>query len=422
VPDRISRGALGAALFIALAGCSEQVTGSLGCPDLCTDQSATLRDTTLVGAVVVDSTFMGFPQLGATRDLALVSQGDTSDVRVIARFDSLPQTYVPLAPQPDSLVKFVDSAQVKFLIDTTFTRPTIAVTIQAFDVDTTADDTTRASLLPLFRADRLLGTTTLQPADTSDTLRVALSSAAMLDKITKGARLRVGLRISAAAPVTLHFAGNLVAPYLRYSVSADTTVPAVTLALHSATPLDNTAISSALLFYPVIASPLQPQPPAGVIAVGGITGARTFIQFDIPAIVLDSVQVIRGTLQLNQLRTRVAGGAKDTLALYVQPVVASPLITDIATAMRFLASPTVYGIGTTYLVAGDSGQRDLEIVNLVRAWRFYGTKNTQRAVVLRSLQEGTATGELDFTSSHGALALQPRLRLTYVPRRGFGLP
>ncbi|MDB4898581.1 MAG: hypothetical protein JWN53_389, partial [Gemmatimonadetes bacterium] len=403
-------------------GCSEQVTGSLGCPDLCTDQSAQLRDTTLVGAVVLDSTLMGYPELGATRDMALVAQGDTADVRLVARFDSLPRTYVPVTATPDSNVKFVDSAQVKLLIDTTFARPTIAVTIQAFDVDTTADDTTRASLVPLFRNDRLIGTTILQPADTSDTLRVTISNAAVLDKITNGTHLRIGLRISAAAPVKLHIAGNSVAPYLRYRISSDTTIAAVTVALHSATPADNTPVANALLFYPVIASPLQPQPASDRIAVGGIAGARTYIKFDIPAIVLDSVQVIRGTLQLNQLPTRVAGGGKDTLTLYVQPVVASPLVTDVATAIRFLASPTLYGIGTSYIVAGDSGQRDLEIVNLVRAWRAFGTKNTQRAVVLRSLQEGSAAGELDFTSSDGLLALRPRLRLTYVPRRGFGLP
>jgi hypothetical protein len=67
VSDRISRGALGAILFLVLASCSENVTSSLGCPSLCTDQSATLRDTLLVGSVVVDSTVTGFPLLGESR-------------------------------------------------------------------------------------------------------------------------------------------------------------------------------------------------------------------------------------------------------------------------------------------------------------------------------------------------------------------
>src|SRR4051794_16315587 len=97
-------------MFLALGACSEQVITSVGCPQLCADESATLRDTVLVGTVVLDSTFTGFPLLGATRDLALVARGDTADVRLITRFDTLPNTFVPKAPQPDSLIALVDSA------------------------------------------------------------------------------------------------------------------------------------------------------------------------------------------------------------------------------------------------------------------------------------------------------------------------
>ena len=61
VVDRILRGALGATLLFTLAGCSEQVSSSIACPELCTDESATLRDTLLVGSVVLDTTFSGFP-------------------------------------------------------------------------------------------------------------------------------------------------------------------------------------------------------------------------------------------------------------------------------------------------------------------------------------------------------------------------
>ena len=71
--DWISRGALGAALLLAL-GCSEQVSSSIACPDLCTDQSATLRDTVLTGALVLGESVhpvalgvrQTFSDLGAT--------------------------------------------------------------------------------------------------------------------------------------------------------------------------------------------------------------------------------------------------------------------------------------------------------------------------------------------------------------------
>src|ERR1700716_1821960 len=164
VSDRILRGALGALLLLALGACSEQVTSSVGCPTLCADESATLRDTVLVGAVVFDTTLTGFPPLGQSRDLALVARGDTADVRLIARFDTLPSTFVPSTPRPDSLIALVDSAAFVFRVDTSFHKQVVPITIDAFDVDTTAADTVPTTLLPLFRNDRLIGSATYQPS------------------------------------------------------------------------------------------------------------------------------------------------------------------------------------------------------------------------------------------------------------------
>ena len=70
----------------------------------------------------------------------------------------------------------------------------------------------------------------------------------------------------------------------------------------------------------------------------------------------------------------------------------------------------------------DSGVKSLEIVNIVRAWRAVGTARTGRALVLRVAEEGLRAGEVNFFSIDGPVAERPRLRLTYVPRRGFGLP
>ena len=70
----------------------------------------------------------------------------------------------------------------------------------------------------------------------------------------------------------------------------------------------------------------------------------------------------------------------------------------------------------------DSGTRSIELVNLLRAWRAVGTTNTTRSIILRSPQEGHTPGELNFVSTEGPVALRPRLRITYVPRRGFGIP
>lgn len=426
VPERLLRVALGAALFLSLAACSEQVTGSAGCPQLCADQSAQLRDTVLTGSVALDTTFIGFPLLGTAPNLAVVDQGDTADVRLVARFDTLANTYRAAGATADSAITRVDSATLVFVIDTTIGRPTGAVRLDAFDVDTTADDTIPRTLLPLFRADRALGSTTYALGDIKDTVRLPISNAAVLAKLTAGRRLRIGLRLvnisASSASARLRVASTLP-PIVRYRVSADTTVAPDTARLNSRTPADIPTIARGLAFYPILARGQLPAPPSTILAVGGLSGARSYFRFDIPPIVLDSVQVIRATLLLTQRPSRAPGTTGDTLHVVVNPVTASASITDLFTASQFFASPAQFLLDTLRLVPRDSGVRSVEVVNLVRTWRSLGTTNASRAIVLRSPEEGDTGGEIDFYSSDALPAsLRPKLRITYVPHRGFGLP
>jgi hypothetical protein len=422
VSDRISRGALGAALFLVFAACSENVTGSLGCPTLCSDESATLRDTVLVGSIVVDTSLTGFPLLGDTRELSLVARGDTADVRIIARFDTLPQKFVPATPQPDSLIRRVDSASLIFRIDTSFVKPTIPLTIEAYDVDTTATDTIPQTLLPLFRPDKLLGSQTYQVAELKDTLRLPLDNLVLLQKLTASQRLRIGLKLSGSKSATLRVSGSTFAPIVRFRVSADTAIKPDTVFLRSKTPTDDAAIAASHILYPLIARGALPPAPSTVLAVGGLSGVRTYVRFDIPAIVLDSVQVIRASLQLTQLPSRSTGGGQDTLTLLTQPVTAGPRVTDVFTASQFLAPVGLWPVDTLRLIPSASGQRLLEIVNIVRAWRAVDASLSTRALVLRAVQEASSPGEVNFSSTDGPGVSRPSLRLTYVPRRGFGLP
>ncbi|MFL5608564.1 MAG: hypothetical protein ACJ8AD_19065 [Gemmatimonadaceae bacterium] len=420
--DRIFRGALGAALLLLLGACSENVTGSLGCPSLCADESATLRDTVLVGAIAYDTTLTGFPLLGETRELSLVARGDTADVRIITRFDTLPQRYTPPTPQPDSLIARVDSANLIFRIDTAFVKPTIPLTIEAYDVDTTANDTIPQTLLPLFRQDKLLGSRTYQVNELGDTLRLPLSSDVLLGKVRNNQRLRIGLKLSGSSSATLRISGSSFSPRVRFRVSADTTVAPDTVFLNSRTPTTDAAVAASLVMYRLVASGALPPPPNTVLALGGLAGARAYMRFEIPSIVIDSVQVIRASLQLTQLTSRSTGGAKDTLTVITLPVTAGPAITDPFTASQFLATPGLWPVDTLRLLPSASGTRNLEIVNIVRAWRAVEASKSTRALVLRVVQEGSSPGELDFSSMHGPVASRPSLRLTYVPRRGFGIP
>lgn len=422
LPDRIVRGAFGIALLLALGACSEQVTSSLGCPELCSDQSATLRDTLLANAVVFDTTLTGYPQLGTTRELSLVARGDTADSRIVARFDTLPSTFVPATAQADSAIAFVDSATMILVVDTTFVRPTTPVTIDAYDVDTTAADTNTDAVLPLFRPDRLIGSTTFQPAQVRDTLRLQLSNAALLAKIQAKGRLRVGLKLRDGSFPTLRVSGSAFTPRIRFRTSTDSTVAPDTIQLTSRTPTDDPVVASGLALYPVIAAGVLPPPPQDFLAVGGMNGARSYLRFLIPPIVLDSVQVIRASLELTQRPPRSPGGSGDTITVLTSAILAGPSITDVKTELNFLAPTNSFPIDTLRVVPGQNMIRRVEIVNLVRAWRVVGADKATRAIVLTAAQEGTSPGEIDFYSSDAPADVRPRLRLTYVPRRGFGIP
>jgi hypothetical protein len=293
----------------------------------------------------------------------------------------------------------------------------VAVRIDAFDVDTAADDV--SAVIPLFRNDRLLGTKLYQPADLKDTLQLPLNNAAVLAKIVANKPLRIGLRISAPAPVQLLIAGTRMIPMVRFRPSTDTTIKVDTVALRSKTPADDPARASSLSFYPVIVSGVLPPPPVSRLAVGGIGGARSYLQFNIPDIVLDSVQVVRATIQLEQLPSRSVGGSADSITLQALAVLASPTVTDLYTLAGFSLAA---GGPSLTLVPRDSGLRELEVASLVRSWKGRGSTNVNRAVFLRATQERVSPGELNFFSIKSTTALRPRLRLTYVPRRGFGLP
>jgi hypothetical protein len=422
LPDRILRGALGAFLLVLSAACSENVTGSLGCPQLCGDQSATLLDTTLTGVLVLDSAITGFPLAGAARDFTLISQGDSADVRLVVRFDTLPSTFRHPNATVDSAIVRVDSARVTVVVDTSIGRPTAPITVEMFDVDTTLADTLPRTLIPLFRPDRLIGTTTFQPADIRDTLRLPVNNDVVLSKLTAGKRVRLGLVVRSTQTAKLRVVGSFFQPRLTFRVSPDTLVRPDTVGLLSKTPADNPTLASVYAMYPIQVAGVLPAPGPGLLAVGGIGGGRVFMRFNVPSILVDSVQVIRASLLLTQVASRVQASRTETVKLVVNPVVAGPQLTDVYTLAQFTASGTGIGLDTVRLVPQEAGLRSIELVNLFRVWRSAGNANSIRAIVMRVANEASSAAELDFVSMEGAEALRPRLRLTYVPIRGFGLP
>jgi hypothetical protein len=404
-----------------LAGCSEDLKGTAGCPSLCPEQNVVPRDTLLETFMAVDTTVVGYPVIGTEPFLLLASRGDTLDTRAVIRFDSLTQRFS--RGGADSAIYTVDSSTVLLSLDTTGTKATAPVSIEVYDVDTTAVDTATSAALSLFRPDRLIGGRTYATAELKDTLRVPLQNDKVLGKLTGTAprRLRLGFRVRSTAPsqIRLRSRDGGGAPRLTYDASPDTAVKALINSPSSSTPTDNPTLRNDLTDYQLVA--MSPGNSAGnLLAVGGLPGQRTYLRFNVPTRLIDSATVVRATLLLTQVPTNSVDAA-DSLTIYPQVVRATLTLTDVVKSAGIL-NPPALEIDSLRFRPNESGLRSIEIVGAVRQWKAIGAASLQRAIVLRSATEGASPSAMLFYSSKAPAAQRPRLRITYVNNVEFGVP
>lgn len=422
--------AIAAAGVVAVHGCSERLEGGAGCPILCPGQNVELRDT-LIAAVVLDTVLSSYPAIGREPTLLLTARGDTFETRVIVRFDTIPSTYTA-AGSPSTPIELVRDAKLKIRLQYSADNANQSFTVDAYDVDTAvADgaDTLAATMLPLFRPDRFLGSLTFTPQEiaqqaTNDTsLRVPINDAHVLAKIQARARLRVGLLVRSAESAELRFLGLEQGrpDSLIFGVTPEATGPTRGTGPYSATPSDR-FIADDLGDFVIVARRRPPDAPPEVLTIGGVPGRRTYLRFDLPSGIIDSTSVVRATLELTQHPNRLAFNADDTISLYPQAVTASPLVTDLQRAANLLAAPTLFRVDSLRTAPDDSGKVEIEVVGLVQVWRSTDPEATSRAMVLRLPTEGSGQNELYFYSTEAVESLRPRLRIVYVPRVGFGLP
>lgn len=411
--------ALAVATGAGAAACGEDLESGAACPVLCPGQNLTVFDTTFE-AVSLDTTITGIPGFGTEGSLYLAARGDTLDVRAVVRFDTLPSTF--LKGLADSTITRLDSAYVLFTVNAEATRVRGSVRFDLFDVDTTESDSVAAVVRSLFRADRRLGSVTLDSAAVRDSVRIPISNAALLRKIAAKARLRVGVQLSApnGAEVDLGSVEGGAGAVLRFDPAPeDSAVLPLTVTPKSGTPPGEAVVAGDYIDYSLIFK--APAPRSGaVLGVGGIPNQRTYLRFALPARILDSSTVLRASLILTQQPNR-AINVRDTLALVPELSIASEEVTDITRSAFLLAG---FAFDTLRVAPGDSGTRVLEVATAVRQWagQAGATIRQQQAIVLRSTREGTSPFEVYLSSREAPAALRPRLRVNYALRSSFGIP
>jgi len=414
---------LALSLFTAsavVAACTENLEGGAACPALCPEQSEQFRDTT-VDAVALDSSVGGFPALGIGSALLLANRPDTLVTRTIMRFDVLSTAFAPNRTGAVDSITAVDSVFLKIPLDTTARRGINPVTIEAYDVDTTARDTVPAVLRALFRPDRLIGALTLTPSTTGDTIRIPLSKTVMAAKIAAKARLRVGLRmVGNSGQLRLRaFTLGTSASTLQYDPSTDTTYAPTVVTAQTTLLGASEDVNIAYSTYGLI-DVGSPAPGASTLVVGGMPSYRTYLRFNVPLRITDSSTIVRADLVLTQQRSRF-GNANDTVAVYPLVPNATSDVSDLRRAIDLAAEGRLVGVDTALMVPSDSGQKVVNVLALARSWRTL-TKTVPRALALRIGFEGAQPAELRFFSSEASPALRPKLRITYLPKSEFVLP
>jgi hypothetical protein len=407
-----------AALFVSFASCSENLDSSGVCSVLCPPVGGDVKNVTL-DAVVLDTAVPAFSGLGTEASLLLASRGDTLDTRVVIRFDSLPATFLTPGDTTHKPIASVDSAFVRLVLDTLSIKGAGPYTIEAYDVDTTANDTSTTAVLALFRPNRFLSSQTYARSDLKDTVKYFISKAAVLSKIQSGARLRIGLRGTGTLSSQLRFfsAEGGATPLLQFRATPDTLTKPLTVTAFSRTPVGEPIVAVHLSDYTVIAKAPPPAAPSD-LAVGGLPPRRTYFRFDIPAAIIDSSNVVRATLLLNQIPNR-ALDPNDTVRLLPALVLAGIAVKDPVKAAQIV---TDISLDTVYVKPGDAGLKAVELARAFPAWRGQSPDTLARAIVLRSVTEGNSPLEIRFYSTKAAPALRPRLRISYTPRVPLGLP
>ena len=409
-----------AALFVSISSCSENLDSSGVCNVLCPPIGGDVQTVTLDGAVVLDTTVQALSGLGTEQSLLLANRGDTLDTRVVIRFDSLPTKFVPAGDTAKQITS-VDSAYIRLRIDTLSIKGAEPVTIEAYDVDTTANDTATAAILALFRPDRFISSQTFARGQLTDTLKYYISNDTLLAKIQNGQPLRIGLRATTqlgSSQMRILSTEALAGPTLFFRATPDTATKPLVVAPFSKTPVGDPFLSAVLVDYTVIAK-APPPAPLTVLAVGGLPPRRTYVRFDIPSNIIDSSTVVRATLLLNQI-PNPAIDPNDEVRVLPQLVLAGKVVTDPTKAAQIILGVSS---DTLKLKPGDSGEKNVELARAFVAWHSQSPDSLPRAIVLQSVSEGNSPLEIWFRSSEdGTAALRPRLRISYTSRVPLGLP
>ncbi|HLG04698.1 MAG TPA: hypothetical protein VI383_00985 [Gemmatimonadales bacterium] len=390
------------ALVLAAAACQEQLAMPSRCPDLCPGEGLLIRDTVLLPAAGRDSTFTGYIAAGEVSAL-LVSNGlPAGDARAWAIFPDRPDSIFVVGVR---YAYTVDSAAMVIQLearDTAVRGVYLVMHRIPLELDTT---TTLEALDAFLTPESVVDSVQIPDSLRSGDFRLRLSPEA-LSRLepdeTDSTRFAVGFRISAPVPTGVRLGSNLTGAPLY---STFVRVPATDTALIRQTITITADGSNFAIAHPPLTDP-------DLLFLGGRSGSRTLLRFNLPQFIKDSATIIRATLELVPSQPLI-GLLNDPSELQVRAV-----LVDFGAK-----SPAFAGAaGTAILESGSGDTVRVEVRGPVATW--LGPGGLTPSLLLGLAPEGGTFSRPEFfsTRSPGGGAGAARLRITYAVASRPGFP
>lgn len=397
----------GAALVTALllAACQERLASPADCPNLCPG-SFDIRDTVLYALDEGDSTFTGYLRAGQGSSLRVSAGLPVSEDRAIIRFSSRPDSFLVSGSFRGFTIDSVNLELSLVFRDTTVSGVKLFVYRLPSTVDTnTTFAEVNAAFVPSALIDSFVVDDSLPiPHRFVATLRGADLAKVAISPADSGV-LAFGVAMSAGAPTGVRIggasAGSSGPTFRSFIQVADTSDTTFARTLTPSVRF-NTFVSQA----PTVLDP-------ALLAIGGVpTSSRSIIRFPWPALLRDSAQLVRATLELVPAGP-IAGLPTDSSFVVVRPVLA-----DLG-GKSSTASDAAFAASAPAM-AGDTDTLGMEVRRAILLWQ--GETGLPPMFMVQLFPEASSYTVARFGSSRSPQALRPRLRVTYTLTFPFGNP
>lgn len=398
-----TRIAVALAAVLLVAGCQERLASPADCPNLCPG-SFDIRDTVLYALDEGDSTFDGYLRAGQGVSLRVSAGLPASEDRAIYRFSQRPDTFLV---NGSFRTYVIDSVALEFsLLYRDSTVP--GLKFYLYRLPPTIDTlTTFAQVDAAFIPGALIDSFLVDDSTKSQRFTTMLTGADLARvAIPAGDSgvLALGVAMSASGPTGARIGGaasGSLAPSFRNFIAVADTSDTTFARIITPSIRFNTFVSQ----NPVVANPLE-------LTLGGIPSNRSVIRFPWPALLRDSAQLVRATLELVPA-SPIEGLPGDTAF-----VISRPILADLGGKSSTASDASFQAIAA--VLPGDVDTLGLEVRRALLLWQ--GENGLPPMFMVQIFPEASTFTVARLGSSRSAVALRPRLRVTYTLTFPFGNP